>query len=54
MVLTKTAPCNDLMPEVLSYKDKKNDWPLLVYMFQWKRRFYGPKEAIWNESETLL
>ena len=53
----KKAPCNDLMPEVFSYKDKKSHWPLPFYvfhMFQRKRMFYGPKEAIWNECEMLI
>ena len=54
IVLTQTAPCNDLMPEVLSYKHKKNNWPLPVHMFQRKRKLYGPKEVIRNECETLL
>ena len=54
IVLTQSAPCNDLMPEVFSYKDKKSNWPLPFYMFQRKRMFYGPKEAIWNECEMLI
>ena len=54
IVLTQSAPCNGLMPEVFSYKDKKNNWPLPFQMFQRKRMFYGPKEAIWNECEMLI
>ena len=41
------------MPEVFSCKDKKSNWALPFYMFQRKRMFYGPKEAIWNECEML-
>ena len=52
--LTQSAPCNDLMPEVFSYKDTESNWPLPFYMFQRKRMFYGPKEAIWNEYEKLI
>ena len=54
IVLTQSAPCNDLMPEVFSYKDKKSNWRLPFYMFQRKRMFYGRKEAIWNECEMLI
>jgi len=54
IVLTQSAPCNDLMPEVFSYKDKKSNWLLPFYMFQRKRMFYRPKEAIWNECEMLI
>ena len=54
IVLTQTAPCNDLMPEVFLYKDKKSIWPSPFYMFQRKRMFYGPKEAIWNECEMVI
>ena len=54
IVLTQSAPCNDLMPEVFSYKDKKSILPLPFYMFQRKRMFYGRKEAIWNEREMLI
>ena len=54
IVLTQSASCNDLMPEVFSYKDKKSNWPLSLYMFQRKSIFYGPKEAIWNECEMLI
>ena len=54
IVLTQSAPCNDLMPEVFSYKDKKSNWPLPFYMFQRKRMFYGPKEAIWIECEMRI
>ena len=51
IVLTQSAPCNNLMPEVFPYKDKKSNWPLPFYMLKRKRMFYGPKEAIWNEYE---
>ena len=54
IVLTQSAPYNDLMAEVFSYKDKKSNWPLSFYMFQRKRMFYGPKEAIWNECEMRI
>ena len=42
------------MPAVFLYKDKKSNRPLPFYMFQRKRMFYGPKEAIWNECEMLI
>ena len=51
--LTQSTPCNDLMPEVFSYKDKESNWPLSFYMFQRKRKFCEPKEGIWNECEML-
>ena len=54
IALTQSAPCNDLMPEVFSYKDKKSNWHLPFYMFQRKIMFYGPKEAIWNQCEMLI
>jgi len=54
IALTQSAPCNDLIVEVFSYKDKKINWPLPFYMFQRKRMLHGPKEAIWNECEMLI